>query len=458
METREFLGTEPIKKLILRLSIPTVAAQLINLLYNLVDRIYIGHIAEDGALILTGVGVCMPVILVVSAFAGLVGSGGAPRASILLGRKEHDQAEEILGECAAALVILAVILTAVLLLFSRPLLLLFGASANTIGYALSYMNIYAAGTIFVQLTLGLNMFITAQGFVRESMFSVLIGAVLNIVLDPILIFAFHMNAAGAALATIISQAVSCFYVLKFLTGRKTALRLRKKNLHLRPGVILPCLALGSAAFIMQATESVIQVCFNSSLLKYGGDLAVGSMTILSSVLQFVMLPVHGFSQGAQPILSYNYGAGNTGRVKEAFWFLLKISLGYTVCFCGLVLLFPRVPIALFTTSGQLLDYAAAKLRIYILGMTIFGIQITIQCIFTSLGKAASAIMVASMRKLILLVPFIYLFPAILPGLLSVDQATAVFMAEPAADVLSVLFACFMFAFTFRSGVGVPLKK
>ena len=328
-EDKDFLAKEPIGKLLLRLAIPTVAAQMINMLYNIVDRIYIGHIPDSGALALTGVGVCMPLIMIISAFAALVGNGGAPRASIMMGKGEQERAEKILGNCFALQILISIILTIVMYFGNRTFLMAFGASENTIEYAVSYMSIYALGTIFVQLTLGMNTFITAQGFAKVGMYSVLIGAVVNIVLDPIFIFACHMGVQGAALATVISQACSCIWVLSFLFGHKTILRIRKENLKLQGAVILPCVALGTSLFIMQASESVISVCFNSSLLKYGGDVAVGAMTILTSVMQFAMLPLQGLGQGAQPIMSYNYGARNAERVKSAFFLLLKASLGTT---------------------------------------------------------------------------------------------------------------------------------
>ena len=328
-DNKNFLGTESVGKLLLKLSIPTVIAQLINMLYNIVDRIYIGHIPGDGSLALTGVGVCMPIIMIVSAFAALVSSGGAPRTSIYMGKQDNDSAENILGNCFSLQVIISVILTAVLLIWGKDLLLAFGASDNTISYAVDYMNIYAFGTLFVQLTLGMNAFITAQGFTNISMVSVLIGAVCNIALDPVFIFAFHMGVKGAALATIISQAMSTIWVVLFLCGKKTQLHLRKKYMRLIPKVILPCVALGLAAFIMQASESVVSVCFNSSLLRYGGDIAVGAMTILTSVMQFAMLPLQGIAQGAQPISSYNYGAKNADRVKKTFRLLLIVCLSYS---------------------------------------------------------------------------------------------------------------------------------
>ena len=339
---KEFLATEPIGKLLLRLAIPTLAAQMINMLYNIIDRIYIGHIPGSGALALTGVGVCMPLIMIISAFAALVGNGGAPRASILMGKKDLDSAENILGNCFTMQIIISVILTLIMFFGNRTFLMAFGASENTISYAAAYMNIYAVGTIFVQLTLGLNAFITAQGFAKPGMLSVLIGAVINIVLDPIFIFGLHMGVRGAALATIISQACSCIWVVSFLFGKKTFLKIQRKNMKLEARIILPSLALGLATFIMQASESIITVCFNSSLLKYGGDIAVGAMTILTSVMQFAMLPLQGLGQGAQPILSYNYGAKNVDRVRGTFRLLLKVSVGYAVILWLCVELFPQI--------------------------------------------------------------------------------------------------------------------
>ena len=321
---KSFLGTQPVGKLLFKLSLPTVIAQIVNMLYNIVDRIYIGHMPGDGSLALTGVGVCLPIIMIISAFAAFVSAGGAPRASISMGKGDNGSAEKILGGCFFMQIIISAVLTALLLIFDRDLLLAFGASENTIEYAVDYMNIYAIGTVFVQLTLGMNAFITAQGFANIGMVTVMIGAVSNIVLDPIFIFGLHMGVRGAALATIISQCISCVWVVAFLFGKKTILRLKAKNFLVSPKIILPCITLGLATFIMQSSESVISVCFNSSLLKYGGDIAVGAMTILTSVMQFAMLPLNGISQGSQPILSYNYGAGNSERVKKTFKLLLAV--------------------------------------------------------------------------------------------------------------------------------------
>ncbi len=446
-KNNDFLAEEPVGRLLWKLSVPAIAAQLINLLYNMVDRIYIGHMPSDGALALTGVGVCMPVIMIVSAFAALISNGGAPRASMAMGKGDNDAAEQILGNSFSLQVVISVILTAVLLLYNRPLLLTFGASENTIEYSTAYMNIYAVGTIFVQLTLGMNAFITAQGFAKTGMLSVLIGAVCNIILDPVFIYGLGMGVRGAALATILSQAVSAVWVLRFLTGGKTIIRIRKKYLKLQREVVLPGLALGLAPFIMQASESVIIVCFNSSLLKYGGDVAVGAMTILSSAMQFSMLPMQGLGQGAQPITSYNYGAKNKERVKRTFRLLLIVSLSYSVSVWALIMLFPGAFAAIFSSDAVLVAYTKWALRIYAAAMCIFGAQIACQMTFISLGNAKASIMVAVMRKFILLLPLIYLLPH-----LTQDKTMGVYLAEPVADVLAVTFTVILFFFQFRKAM------
>lgn len=444
---KTFLGTQPIKKLLPKLAVPTVIAQLVNMLYNIVDRIYIGHIPEVGSLALTGIGVCMPLILIVSAFSAFVASGGAPRASIFMGRGDCDSAERTLGSCLTMQVIISLLLTAAMLIWKDELLYLFGASENTIYYAADYMGIYALGTIFVQITLGLNAFITAQGFAKVGMKTVIIGAALNIVLDPVFIFAFGMGVKGAALATVISQAVSCAWVISFLCGSKTILRLKKENLL--PGLRLmpPCIALGLSVFVMQASESVISMCFNTSLLRYGGDIAVGAMTILSSVMQFAMLPLQGVAQGAQPITSYNFGAGNSARVRESFRLLLTVCLVYSVALWGLVMLFPRIFVGMFASDAPLIDFASRALRIYCGAMFIFGIQISCQMTFVSIGYALCSIIVAVMRKFVLLIPLIYIMPQLLS-----DKVSAVYAAEPVADSLAVIFTAVMFAVNFKKAL------
>ena len=449
-ENSRMLADAPVGKLLFKLAVPTVTAQLINMLYNIVDRIYIGHIPDIGADALTGVGVCMPLIMIVSAFAALVGYGGAPRASIFMGKQDKESAEKTLGNCFVLQIIISIILTVVLLIWNRDFLMAFGASRKTIEYGVDYMNIYALGTIFVEITLGMNAFITAQGFAKTGMFSVLIGAVANIILDPVFIFGFHMDVRGAALATIISQALSCIWVVSFLCGKKTFLKIKKKNLGLTPKIILPCLALGVATFIMQASESVISVCFNSSLQKYGGDIAVGAMTILTSVMQFAMLPLQGLGQGAQPIISYSYGAGDPGRVREAFQLLLKVSLAYSVLLWLFVMLLPGGFASMFTSDAHLMDYTKTALRVYMGAMLLFGIQMACQMTFNALGKAAESIVVAVMRKFVLLIPLIY----IMPQIFSSDKTMAVYMAEPIADALAVTFTAILFSVQFKK----TLKK
>lgn len=444
---KEFLGTEPVGKLLFSLAVPTVIAQLVNMLYNIVDRIYIGHIPGEGSMALTGVGVCMPIIMVISAFAALVGSGGAPRASIAMGRGDHASAEKILGGCFVLQILISAVLTAALLAFNRPLLLAFGASENTIGYAASYMSIYAIGTVFVQLTLGMGAFITAQGFTRVSMMTVIIGAVCNIVLDPLFIFVLDLGVRGAAIATILSQAVSCIWVLRFLGGRKTRLRIRRDNLCINPKVVLPCVALGLSTFIMQSSESVISVCFNSSLLKYGGDIAVGAMTILTSTMQFAMLPMQGIAQGSQPITSYNYGAGNTQRVKKTFHILLVCCLSYSILLWALIMFLPRMFAGIFTPDPELIAFTAKALRIYCAVLFMFGIQIACQMTFVSIGSALCSIIVAIVRKFALLLPLIYIMPSL------VDNPTmGIYMAEPVADFLAVCFTTILFGVQFKKSL------
>ena len=446
-QDKTFLGTEPIGKLLVKLAVPTVVAQLVNMLYNIVDRIYIGHMPGDGSLALTGVGVCLPLIMIISAFAALVASGGAPRASIAMGKGDHDLAEKLLGGCFTLQIFISAILTAVMLIWSRDLLLMFGASENTIGYAADYMRIYAIGTLFVQLTLGMNAFITAQGFATTGMLTVLIGAVANIALDPLFIYGLGMGVRGAALATVISQGLSCVWVICFLRGKKTLLRLKRENLLVSPRLILPCVALGLAAFIMQSSESIISVCFNSSLLRYGGDVAVGAMTILSSVMQFAMLPLQGIAQGAQPISSYNYGARNADRVRQTFRLLLRVCLAYSMVLWAGIMLFPRGFAGIFTPDAELLDFTARALRIYCAMLFLFGIQIACQMTFVSIGNAPCSILVAVLRKFVLLLPLIFLLPSLLP-----DKVTAVYLAEPVADAIAVTCTALLFSRQFKKAL------
>lgn len=447
MQNKEFLGTEPIGRLLFRLAIPTVSAQLINMLYNIVDRIYIGHMPGDGSLALTGVGVCMPLIMIISAFAAFISSGSAPRASIHMGRCEHDTAERILGSSLALQLILSAVLTAALLAFNRRLLLAFGASENTIVYASGYTSIYALGTVFVQATLGMNAFITAQGFTKTGMLTVLVGAVSNIILDPLLIYVLGMGVRGAALATIISQCLSAVWCVSFLSGKKSLLKLRPEFIRPDLKLLAPCLALGSATFIMISSESVISVCFNSSLLRYGGDIAVGAMTLCSSVMQFSLLPMQGIGQAAQPISGYNFGAGNVLRVKRTFKLLLISCLCFSTVMWAAIMLFPGVFAGIFTSDPALIEFSSQVMRIYFAVMFIFGIQIACQMTFVSTGNAVCSIIVAIVRKFILLLPMIYIVPALVR-----DKVSGVFLAEPVSDLIAVTFTVILFSIQFRNAM------
>ena len=444
------LGSGSIGKLLFSLALPTITSQIVNMLYNLVDRVYIGHMQPTetvGKLALTGVGVCLPIIMVISAFAALMAFGGAPRASIAEGRGDLEESERIMGNSMTMLVAVSVVLTVVFLVFAEPMLRIFGASDNTIGYALDYMRIYALGTIFVQVTLGMNAYITAQGFTTVSMKTVLIGAILNTILDPIFIFGLDMGVRGAALATVLSQAVSAAWVFRFLVGPRTRWHLRREHLRPVPKVFLPCLALGLSPFIMQSTESLITVCFNSSLLKYGGDIAVGAMTVLSSIMQFAMMPLQGLTQGAQPILSYNYGARNTQRVRDVFKLLLKACLAYSLSLWLLVQLFPQVFVLIFNDDPNLVSYTSWAVRIYMAATGIFGIQIACQQTFVALGNAKASLFLAVLRKIILLIPLIYILPRFFT-----DKAFSVFLAEPVADVLAVCTTATLFAVQFKKSL------
>ena len=429
------------------MAIPAITAQIVNVLYNVVDRIYIGHIPKTGQLSLTGLGVCMPLIMLGSAFAALAGMGGAPRASIMLGRGDKDEAEKILGNCASLLFLVAVTLTLLMLFFAEPFLLTFGASENTIGYAMDYMQIYMFGTVFVQMSLGLNAFITAQGFAKISMKTTLIGAVTNIILDPIFIFLLGMGVRGAALATVLSQLLSAAWVLRFLTGKQTILKLQKKNLRLQAKTILPCVLLGLSPFVMQSTESILNICFNSSLLKYGGDTAVGAMTILSSVMQFSILPLSGLCQGAQPITGYNFGARKADRVRESFGILLKSSVIYTTALWLIVMLFPRQVAMLFAGDGAFLDYTAWALRIYMALSLLMGVQLACQQTFIAIGNAKTSLFLAIYRKIILLIPLIYILPRFFE-----KKDMAVFLAEPVADFVAVTTTAILFAWQFQKAM------
>ena len=437
------LGTEKVVKLLFQLALPAITAQVINMLYNIVDRIYIGHIEGIGGLALTGVGLCFPILILISAFSCLIGMGGAPQASIQMGAHDNEGAEKILGNCFALILIMSIILTGIFLISGETILMLFGASKDTLPYAMEYLNIYVIGTLFVMISLGLNSFISAQGFAKTSMMTVMIGAIINIVLDPIFIFGLHLGVRSAALATIISQCVSALWVLKFLFGSKTTLKIRPGNMKLSAKVLFPVIALGLAPFIMQSTESLLSVCFNTSLQKYGGDLAVGSMTILASCMQILTLPLSGLAQGAQPIISYNFGAGNKDRVKQAFRLLFTCSLGFAIIFWLINMIFPQLFVGLFANDAALRDTAIWALRIYMATGFMMGIQMACQQTFVSIGQAKISLFLALLRKIILLIPLIFILPNFFA-----DKVFAVFLAEPVSDFIAASTTFLMFKWQF----------
>ena len=457
MANKYNMGTGSVKKLMVQMAVPALIGQVVNLLYNIVDRIYIGHLPEIGGTALTGVGLFTPILMLITAFAMLAGAGGAPRAAIAMGQGNKDKAEQIMGNCFAVLMILAVILTGVLFVFCPSLLRWFGASDATLPYAVEYARIYILGSIFVLTVMGMNPFVTTQGFARISMLTTVIGATINIVLDPILMFGFHMGVKGAAVATVLSQAVSAAWILRFLTGSQTTLRLKPRNMRLIPSVILPCLGLGVSSFVMISTESILSVCFTSSLFEYGGDVAVGAMTVLTSINQLITMPLSGICQGGQPLISYNYGAKKFGRVKEAFFCQFGVCVAYTTVFWVLMMTFPNFFAGIFTNDAALAGYTAWAIRIFLACGFSVGFQISCQQAFMALGQAKISLVMALLRKVILLIPLIFILPKFFA-----DKAFAVFLAEPVADLAAAAVTTFMFFRFFirmmRSGGRVIPKE
>jgi putative MATE family efflux protein len=438
------MGNGSIKKLMVKLAVPALVGQVVNLLYNVVDRIYIGHIPEIGGTALTGVGLFTPLLMLLTAFAMLAGSGGAPRAVISMGKGDRETAEIIMGNCFSVLLGLAVVLTPVFYFAAPAMLRWFGGSDATLPYAITYSRIYIVGSLFVLIVMGMNVFITTQGFAKFSMLTTVIGAVINIVLDPIFIFVLDMGVAGAALATVLSQTVSAVWILIFLTGKRSILKLRLKNMRLQGKIILPCLALGVSSFVMISTESLLSVSFTSSLSRYGGDVAVGAMTVLTSINQLVTMPLSGVCQGGQPLISYNYGAGKPERVKEAFFCQFGVCVGYTVIFWAALMLFPNLFASIFTSDAALVDYTSWALRIFLAGVFSVGFQISCQQAFMALGQAKVSLLLACLRKLILLIPLIFILP-----LFAQNKAFAVFLAEPISDILAATVTTVTFFVFFR---------
>ena len=438
------MGTGSVKKLMVQMAVPAVVAQVINLLYNVVDRIYIGHIPEIGGLALTGVGLFTPILMLLTAFAMLAGSGGAPRAAIAMGQGDKEKAEKIMANCFTVLLLLAVVLTVVFYFTAPTLLRLFGASDATLPYAVQYSRIYILGSVFVLIVMGMNTFVTTQGFAKISMLTTVIGAAINILLDPIFIFVLKLGVTGAALATILSQMVSAVWILRFLTGKKTILKLRPRNMMLVPNIILPCLGLGLSSFVMVSTESILSISFTSSLARYGGDVAVGAMTVLTSINQLVSMPLSGICQGGQPLISFNYGAKKYDRVKEAFLCQFFACVGYTTVFWILLMVAPGFFAGIFTSDAALVEYTSWALRIFLAGAFSVGFQISCQQTFVALGQAKICLFMACLRKLILLIPLIFILPNFFA-----DKAFAVFLAEPVSDILAALITTAAFFTFFR---------
>ena len=439
MSAKQDMGTGSVKKLMAKMAVPALVGQVVNLLYNIVDRIYIGHLPEIGADALTGVGLFAPILMLITAFAMMVGSGGAPRAAIAMGQGDKERAEKIMGNSVTMLMIMAVVLTGVFYFAAPTLLRWFGGSDATLPYAVEYGRIYILGSVFVLTVMGMNVFITTQGFAQISMLTTVIGAVINIVLDPILMFGLKLGVKGAAIATVLSQAVSAVWILRFLTGKKTILRLKKENLKLVPKIILPCLGLGVSTFVMLSTESVLSISFTTSLAKFGGDVAVGAMTVLTSINQLITMPLSGVCQGGQPLISYNYGAKKYDRVKEAFFCQFGVCVAYTTVFWLMLMLFPNVFAGIFTSDVALVDYTAWALKIFLACGFSVGFQISCQQAFMALGQAKISLLMACLRKVVLLIPLIFILPNFFA-----DKAFAVFLAEPVSDIIAAAVTTFAF--------------
>ncbi len=442
MQKEERLGKAPVGKLMVSLAIPAVIAQLINVLYNIVDRIYIGHIPEIGDIALTGVGVTFPIVLLIAAFSYFVGMGGAPLASIKLGQQNHKAAEKILSNGFTILLFFSIVLTVIFLMFKQPLLYLFGASNASYPYANQYITIYVLGTVFVQMALGLNSFISAQGFAKTAMLSVLIGAVTNIVLDPIFIFIFQMGVQGAALATIISQALSAIWVIAFLTSSKSQLKIRFCLMKPDKTILKAIAGLGISPFIMQSTESLISLVFNAGLQHYGNDLYVGSMTIMLSIMQLIVIPLNGITQGAQPVISYNYGAKQYKRVRKASKLMVISTFCFATVTCTIAILFPQLFAQMFTQEPELLHLTQKLMPIYLAGVWIFGAQQGCQGVFLALGQAKTSVFIALLRKVILLVPFAFILPVFF-------GVNGIIFAEPIADIIAACTTLVLFAITYK---------
>lgn len=426
-----------VKRNILRLAGPMTLAQFINLLYNIIDRMYIGHLPENATLALTGLGLTFPILMLVTAFSNLFGMGGAPLFSIARGRQEDDRASDIMGTTFTMLLLSGILLTVIGLLIKEPLLYLFGASDQTFPYADQYLSIYLLGSTFVMFSLGMNNFINAQGFGRKGMLTVLIGAVLNILLDPLFIFVLHMGVRGAALATIVSQFFSALWVLRFLTGKEAVIRLKKSSLKVQFPLLKEIVALGTSGFVMSFTNSAVQIVCNATLQNFGGDIYVGVMTVINSIREVVSMPVQGITSASQPVLGYNYGAKEYQRVKEGIKFMSATCIIYTTVIWIILLLFPRPFIHIFNSSAQLLTLGVPSMTIYFFGFFMMSLQFSGQSTFVALGRSKNAVFFSLFRKVIIVIPLTLILPHI--GGLGVN---GVFLAEPISNFIGGT-ACFV---------------
>lgn len=436
------MGTEPIGRLMISMAVPSIVAQVINILYNIVDRIYIGHIEGVGMEALTGVGVTFPIITLISAFSAFAGAGGAPLASIWLGKGDRKRAEKILGNGVSMLLFFSLLLMGFFYAFEKPLLYLFGASDATISYAADYISIYLLGTVFVELALGLNAFIISQGQSRIAMIAVLIGAAVNIILDPIFIFGLHMGVKGAARATVISQALSALWTVGFLISKRSSLTIKPEAMKPDLHIIGSVMALGVSPFIMRATESLISVVLNSGLQRYGGDIYVGSLTIMQSVMQMYAAPLGGFTQGVQPVISYNFGAGNFDRVKKLYRSMIASCFLFAASATIFIIIFPGFFAGMFTNDAALIRLVEQMMPIFMFGMLVFGLQQGIQPTFLALGQAKISFFIAIFRKVILLVPLALILPLKF-------GVMGIYYAEPISDVLSATMATTLFLLNIK---------
>ena len=424
-----------VRRQIISQAVPLTLAQVVQLLYNVVDRIYIGHLPEEGSMALTGLGVTFPVIVLIAAFTNLLGTGGTPLFSIARGKRDEADAERIIGNVFALLTVASVALFAFCYVLRRPILFLFGASEASIVYADDDLGIYLLGTFFSMITAGMNGYINAQGFPRIGMLTTVMGAVINIVLDPICIFTLGMGVRGAALATVISQAISALWVLRFLTGKKAILRLKRQYIRIERDRTRRIMSLGLSGFVMQGTNSLVQIACNSQLQLYGGDLYVGVMTVINSVREILSLPVGGIANGSQPVLGYNYGAGRNDRVKEGIRFVSLLGTGYTALAWLVVMLIPGALMSIFISDAATIAVGTRMLNLYFIGFVMMSFQFAGQSTFQSLGRAKYAIFFAIFRKVVIVVPLTLLLPRLGLGV------EGVFLAEPISNTIGGLF-CF----------------